>query len=165
MKKIYVDMDGVLSNFNKGYSDLFGKTPAEVRASSDRRLYGVLWNQFVDQRQFAKLEMLDGAERLIEYLNNLAKIKYQICILSSAGGFDRQREVMEQKLEWLSAHGIDWPAVIVPGRRYKSGFADPTSLLIDDTYDVIKEFAIAGTAVWHDGDYDVTIGRVSNWVM
>lgn len=147
MKKIFVDMDGVLSDFNQYYTKLFGRTPSEVKKDANRHLYGELWDEFVDTQAFAKLQWHAGAKELVAYLNSLTGV--QLCVLTSAGGFHRQRHVQAQKMQWLLSRDIMWPAVVVPGRKYKSGFASEDSLILDDTKDVCTDFIAAGGSAIH----------------
>lgn len=162
MKKIFVDMDGVLTDFNRKYVDMFDKTPAEVKSSTDRKQYRSHWDQFVEARAFAELEWHEGGEELVEFLNILEDV--QLCVLTSAGGFERQREVADQKLEWLQCKGIEWPAVVVPGRRYKSGFATNDAFMIDDTPDVIKGFVEnSGHGIVHKNVVH-TINTLHKWL-
>jgi hypothetical protein len=147
-KIIYCDMDGVLTDFVAGYTDIIGLSPSDVRAGRDGLKYSESWDMFLDARGFATLPIHRSGQQLIDYLNSIKDV--QLCVLSSAGGFHRQREVQQQKVEWLTNHGIDWPVVIVPGRRYKAAFATGrSSLLIDDTLDVVREFAKIGRAIPH----------------
>lgn len=150
MKTIFVDMDGVLADFDKRYIELFGVSPTEVRRSRDRDMYRRLWNEFIDGGNFAKLDLYEGAAALITWLN---KQDAQKCILSSSGGMDRHNDVVRQKTEWLCSHGINWPTAIVPGRRYKAGFADSNSALIDDHPENIQQFTKSGgRGVLHECD-------------
>lgn len=144
MKTIFVDMDGVLTNFEARYVSEFGKSPSQVRADKVPGEYGRLWNKFVDDQNFKSLPFFPGAEELIAHLNGLKGV--QVCILTSSGGFDRHAEVQDHKLFWLRSRGIKWPAVVVPGRRFKSGFAHAQSFMIDDTPDVIESFIQHGGA-------------------
>jgi hypothetical protein len=164
MKHIFIDMDGVLSDFQKKYQQMFDITTQEMKDKRDRKKYDQLWNTFLDQREFAKLEWFPGGEQLIEYMRTLNPNNIQIAILSSSGGFDRQREVQEQKLAWLTAHFIDWPAVIVPGRRYKAGFAREQSIMIDDTPDVCTEFIKAGGAAIEHTEWRLTKPLLEMWL-
>ena len=141
MKTIFVDMDGVLTNFDKRYQDLFGILPKEAR-HLERGTFGRHWNTFIESNQFATLEKFPGADELVEALNKQTKAR--VAILSSSGGFDNQNKVMSQKINWLRDQKIDWPVCIVPGRRFKSGYADSYSLLIDDTLDNVTSFREAG---------------------
>lgn len=162
MKKIFVDMDGVLTDFNKKYKEMFGATPSEIKSGENRTHYSEYWNQFVDRLGFEKLDWHPGAQELVHFLEKLENV--QLCILTSAGGFDRQQEVMDQKLNWLDDRMIDWPAVVVPGRRYKAGFATGDSFMIDDTPDVIKGFCENGGSGIIHKDTAYTIEVLTRWL-
>lgn len=159
MKTIYVDMDGVLTDFVSGYTEIIGQSPSQVR---DTRQYSEAWDTFVSARGFEKLRWHQTGEQLVQYLKTLKDVR--LCILSSAGGFHRQREVQQQKLNWLHDHDIDWPAVIVPGRRYKPGFARADSLLIDDTLDVVRAFRANEAKAIHHHHAEHTIPLINLWL-
>lgn len=143
---------------------MFGSTPVEIRQDKNRSLYLQKWHQFVEEGGFRSLKPMHGARYLIDMLNELDSKQYNVCILSSAGGFSMHREVQEQKLQWLNKHGINWPAVIVPGRRYKAGFATPNSLMIDDTKDVCTDFIAHGGSAVHYIDVVSAQEEVKKWI-
>ena len=155
-------MDGVLTDFNKKYTEMFGKSPADVRNDRVHKQYSEYWHKFVDRDGFEKLDWHEGGQELVHFLEGLQNV--QICILTSAGGFDRHNEVAFQKTEWLESRMIDWPVVVVPGRRYKAGFASGDSFMIDDTPDVIKGFCEnGGTGIIHT-DVNITINAIRKWL-
>ena len=164
-KTIFVDMDGVLTDFNKEYMRMFGMTAREVSQDRVNKRFSEYWHKFIDDGAFARLDKHEGADELIAFLNECTS-KYNVCILSSSGGFDRHRDVTDQKLKWLDTHGIRWAAMIVPGKRFKSGFANEHSLLIDDTYEVITAFEDAGGyVIHHAGDQlHLTVDRLKEWL-
>lgn len=161
MKTIFVDMDGVLCDFDKRYTEIFKMTPFEVRNDRVNKLYSQHWHQFVDGMNFSSLDWFEGGEKLFKYLNSL---KEQKCILSSSGGFDRHSEVQAQKFSWLALHNIKWPAVVVPGRRFKSGFASSSSFIIDDTPDVSASFIEKGGHGIVHKNVDETIAKLEKWL-
>jgi len=163
MKNIFVDMDGVLCDFEKRYRELFKTTPNEARSRS-RDEYDKNWNYILDTGYFTDLDYYPGADELINFLNSL-KFTAQVCILSSAGGFYRQRDIMEQKLYWLKTHKIDWPAVIVPGKQFKAGFADRNSIIIDDTEVVVTSFIENGGSAIHHKHAGETIEKLRSWLI
>jgi hypothetical protein len=165
MKTIYCDMDGVLCNFNARFEQLF-KEPASVIAQRRKKgVYSQHWNTFIDSRQFATLDKMNDADDLINYLKSVDIVKAaRVSILSSSGGFDRHNTVQIQKRIWLESAGIDWPCVIVPGRRFKAGYADKYSLLIDDTLDIIESFRAQGGTAIHHKDAKSTIEQVNLWL-
>ena len=166
MKRLFVDMDGVLSDFDKRYIEMFGMTPREVRdwdkAHKDHN-YTDKWIQFVNNKGFATLDKHQGADVLVDYLKQLHNV--QICILTSAGGFDMHREVQKQKLKWLDkVLDVKWPAVVVPGRKYKAGFASGDAFIIDDTPDVVKSFCEnGGNGIVHTDAYH-TVSVLQRWL-
>jgi len=163
MKKIFVDMDGVLTNFERRYFELFQASPKDVVKQKEKGLYTKNWNVFVDGNYFATLDKFPGCDELVSFLESIPKV--QLCVLSSAGGFDRHIDVQSQKLKWLADNGIKWPAIIVPGRRYKSGFATGDSFMIDDTPDVIKGFCEnTGHGIVHV-QYEHTIQVLTKWLI
>lgn len=162
MKTIFIDMDGVLCDFEKKYEELFKVPTREVRNNKDDKLYKKNWNEFLDQQGFKYLDWFEGGKELYRFLESL---EIQLCILSSAGGFHRQKLVMHQKLDWLAHNGIFCPAVIVPGRKYKAGFASKDSFIIDDTADVVESFIQnGGSGVVHK-NVDDTITTVKSWMI
>ena len=65
-------------------------------------------------------------------------------ILSSSGGKKYHDIVEASKKKWLKEHNILYKANIVPGRSYKTAYATPETILIDDTADIIDAFNKAG---------------------
>lgn len=165
MKNIFVDMDGVLCDFHRGYTEMFGSTPTEVRREGGSK-YLQLWNRFVEGEAFTTLPPMPHAEELLDYLSSLDSKKYNICILSSSGGFHKQSVVMSQKAGWLlqnAPQAWNWGFVVVPGRRYKAGFADSNSMIIDDTYDVCVDFAAKGGTSIHYVDHVSSMEEIKAW--
>lgn len=165
MRTIYCDMDGVLTNFNGRYEMLFGQPPSVVARNRKEGEYSKYWNTFIESKQFATLDPLDDAGELINFLKSVEVVKAaRVSILSSSGGFDKHNSVTSQKGTWLDNHSISWPRVIVPGRRFKAGYADKYSLLIDDTLDVIEAFRARGGSAIHHKDAKTTIEQVKVWL-
>jgi hypothetical protein len=155
LKNIYVDMDGVLCNFDKRYFELFNE-PSSV--SREKKEFSKNWTDFVMGKNFQTLEVFPGAYDLLNFLNSLKNVKLEI--LSSSGGEKYHDEVEKQKRIWLINHGVTYKPNIVSSRKLKSEFANPDSLLIDDTRDVVKSFIDAsGKAILHT-DALMTIGII-----
>jgi hypothetical protein len=88
------------------------------------------FTQFIADEQFAKLDLLPDAVELIEYLKTLS---IPTEILSSTSSERRDADIRKQKLEWLDKHDIRFPVNLVPGKRFKKDYSNPSVLLIDDT--------------------------------
>jgi hypothetical protein len=132
-------MDGVLSDFNKRYREVFREKPAGSRERGEK--HDDKWNTFVEGNNFENLDWYPGGKELLKFIISL---DIPVEILSSSGGRLHHEEVKRQKKVWLKRHHIDFTANIVPGRQLKANYAKPDVILIDDTTDVIDDFIVAG---------------------
>lgn len=149
-------MDGVLTDFEKKYEELFGVRPKEV--SGRTKHFWENWDTFVKGGNFVHLEKHEGADKLLTFVNMLG---VPVEILSSSGGQTHHEYVTTQKIAWLCNHGIPFKANIVPGGSKKALYAKPWNILVDDTDRVVEEYrAAGGTAILHY-DVDVTIRELS----
>ena len=139
IQKIFLDLDGVLCDFNKRYGEIFKQKASSSRERGEK--HDDNWNHFVEGKNFETLDWYPGGKELLEYIISL---DIPVEILSSSGGRMHHEEVKRQKKVWLKSHGIDFKANIVPGRHLKADYAKSDIILIDDTKDVIDDFNTAG---------------------
>lgn len=145
---IYIDLDGVLANFRTKYIEEFHEDPDAV--GNVRH-----WNEFIKRKCFEKLDMMPGAKGSIKYLK---KSNVHIKILSSTGGKHKPNddEAGKQKQTWLNKHGIEWPAIFVPGKHNKVKYAEKGAILIDDDEGTIKDWIEAGGIGIYHTDWETT---------
>lgn len=136
--KLYLDMDGVLCDFNKRFVEVHSIDPESVRGTFTD---SAAWEQFVAEGHFATLDWFPGGKELWSFVCSL---RVPVEILSSSGGHKFYETIAEQKKTWLRNNGIDIPVNIVPGKRYKKDFAKSTHILVDDTERNVIEFIDAG---------------------
>ena len=127
MKNIYLDMDGVIADFDKRYEELFKITTKE---SERDKKWVQFFDKFIQDRHFATLDLMPEAIELMDYLKGTG---IPITILSSTSSDKRDPLIRPQKMEWLSKHKIDFPVILVPGAHLKKDYATPNCILIDDT--------------------------------
>ena len=132
-------MDGVLCNFEKRFTELYGE---DALGSRDRKNFTTNWPNFIMDGNFENLEWFPGGKELLDFIQN--ETDWEVEILSSSGGEKFHSEVAAQKVVWLCNNGIPYKANIVPGRKHKTAYATPETILIDDTEDIIVNFNAAG---------------------
>jgi len=150
---IYLDMDGVIANFEKRYIELFREHPGTSR---DRKEFSKNWTSFIEGKNFESLDYWPGGPELINYL--IYRFN-DVEILTSSGGKKYHNEVTEQKNKWIKERNLPstWKVNVVAGRSLKAEFATPDSILIDDTLDVIDAFNKAGGIGIHHKDVGNTM--------
>ena len=132
-------MDGVLCDFEKRFTELYGKDALGAR---DRKNFTTNWPNFIMDGNFENLEWFPGGKELLHFIQYATD--WEVEILSSSGGEKFHSEVAAQKVVWLCNKGIPYKANIVPGRKHKTAYATPETILIDDTEDIIVNFNAAG---------------------
>jgi len=158
--KIYLDMDGVITDFVTQYESLFGKRPSDN--SQREKEFSNNWDVYVTGGNFVKQPKMPDADKLLKYINGL---NVTIEMLSSSGGEKYHECVVAQKMAWLRNNGIMYKANIVTNGSKKAEFASPWNILIDDTEDVVQNYRSAGgTAILHRDAYS-TIKELSLLVL
>jgi len=142
---IYLDMDGVISDFVKRYKELFDISPEQTR---DDKEFGGFFDKFIADCHFETLELMPQAMLLIDFLRSLP---IPTSILSSTASENRYEAISKQKISWLKKHDIEFTPIFVPGKQNKYKYAKPDTLIIDDTISVIDDWRKAGgVAIWHN---------------
>lgn len=153
---IYLDMDDVLTDFSNTYHRVIGIDPRTITPDE----WEENWKKWVDGQYFVTQPMLPGANALLTYVAALG-IKTEI--LSSTGGPEFFEEICEQKRKWLDRWGIYYHPNFTPGKKFKSEFATPHRLLIDDKKSIVDKFILAGgCGVVHEGDMTLTLLKLDS---
>jgi hypothetical protein len=149
-------MDGVLTDFEKRYYELFGLRPEEV--NSRKAHFWRYFETFIEGGHFKTLDKHKDADKLLQFVHEL---RVPVEILTSSGGAKHHEKVTEDKITWLCNNSIPYKANVVPGGSKKAEMAKPWHILIDDTEHVVDRYrAAGGTAILHY-DIDVTLKELS----
>ena len=134
MITLYLDMDGVLADFNKEYTKY---DPLK----EDRKKFQ---SAVMEHRIFEKLDFMPDTQELLNHVSKLKGINIEI--LTSMGTFrtEQGEAAKSQKLKWLAEKNIPYRANFSRSKEEKAKWATPKSILIDDSVGCISPFVEAG---------------------
>jgi len=167
--KIYLDLDGVLADFEAGYKkasrgrfdrgspdgsrseDGFHMEAAAAMAMVGAGTMAVpttdaFWKVVLDAKDFwLNLPVMEGAQELWQAcLRTGAPVE----ILSAPSSRDTERAI-EQKKEWFGKHFCPNTKMNFRKAREKAEFATPNAVLIDDYHPNIVAWALSGGMAIH----------------
>lgn len=147
---VYVDMDGVIADFEGAMEDRFGfnfKTaPSRNKAWKEIQNYDRYQKKIGGKGWFYSLPKMKGADQLWDFVtSNFSRVE----ILTASGS--TPRDAQGQKRAWIGDNfGYGIKVNIVGAGSEKAAFANKNAILIDDREKVIKPFiAAGGIGVYH----------------
>ena len=145
MITLYLDMDGVLCNFDKAYRKLDPE-------KADRKKFR---EAVFTYKIFEDLEFMPDTTELLNYVSKLEDINIEI--LTSMGTYDaiQGNEAKYQKMHWLNKNNIPYKANFVRAKQEKANFAHDRAILVDDSIGCITPFnAKNGHGILHTKSSD-----------
>jgi len=134
MITLYLDMDGVLADFNKEYTRY---DPLK----EDRKKFR---SAVLEHHIFEKLDFMPDTQELLNHVSKLRDVNIEI--LTSMGTHEAMQgdAAKSQKIKWLNEKNIPYRANFSRSKEEKSKWATPTAILIDDSVGCIAPFIEAG---------------------
>ena len=154
MITLYLDMDGVLCNFDKAYRKLDPE-------KADRKKFR---EAVFTYKIFEDLEFMPDTTELMNYVSKLEGITIEI--LTSMGTYDAEQgnAARYQKMRWLDSKNIPYKANFVRAKQEKANFAHDRAILVDDSIGCITPFnAKGGHGILHTKSTD-TIQQIHDTI-
>jgi 5'(3')-deoxyribonucleotidase len=141
---IFIDMDGVLTDFERRFEQFAGVTPDEYMSQKtiqvgEKKANEEFWNLVDKQigvRFWAGMPWMPEGEKLYKYIK-----KYKPTILTSPS---REESSRIGKGVWVKRNMSGVPVKFGYGADGKAKFAGPNKILIDDREDNISAWKAAG---------------------
>ena len=150
---IYLDMDGVLVDFEKAFKKIDGRTTTEVEKEGD----SVFWEHVKKGglKFWSMMPWMNDGRKLWNYVKNM-----NVSILSSpARALPDSRKGKEI---WVYQALNPKPKLILKRAREKQEYAKPNAILIDDKKKNIDRWnAAGGIGIWHKST-NKTIKELNN---
>jgi hypothetical protein len=136
MITIYLDMDGVVCNFEEKFAPL---KPAGVKY--DKAIFG---KAVMEGKIFEDLNWMPNGKKLISHVRSIPGIKVEMLTSVGTQLAEQGAEAARQKKVWLQKHGIDFHPNFVKMFLEKKKWAHSHAILIDDRVDCALPFTEAG---------------------
>lgn len=132
---IYIDMDGVVADFDKAILEVFGEEYCD-RVATD------FWKDVcVEQKVFERMPPIHEGMNMVHRI----KANHDICFMTSTGGLPHHIDIAKQKLTWLHEHDLGkYPVAFCMNTKGKGLYAHPGAVLIDDRQKVCDAWAEGG---------------------
>lgn len=147
--KIYLDMDGVLADFEAHKYKYFKDSGLNIFSTADpnghpkeddKKFWEIVWDKY--PRWFFHLPVMPGALELLNTAEILAG-QENVAVLTAVSK-SHLMETAKQKYDWLQFHFGTGTTPIICRRKHKRDWAEPDAVLVDDSESNIKEWVGKG---------------------
>ena len=149
MPSIFLDMDGVVADFDAYASGVLGQPAPNGRWPDE------VWSSIIrDPRIYLLLEKTKEANALVEYCRYLRETRnYELLFLTAVPKGNDVHWAFYDKVLWGQKHFPDVPVHFGPFAKNKKEHCKPGDILIDDKPSNIEDWkSVGGHGILHNGD-------------
>ena len=159
MRSIYIDMDGVVADFDTYVSILLGR---KIGWSSTQDLSDEEWERLTSvDRLYYQLPLMPDATKLVAYIKSLST-RFHVQFLTAVPRRSTMPSAKDDKQAWVDKYFPGMRMDIGPYSHHKQKWCKPGDILVDDRPSNIEQWSAAGGfAIFHTGDVDATIKRIN----
>jgi len=159
MNVIYIDMDGVVADFDTFVGGVLGR---EIGWGTSQDLTDDEWVKLASvDRLYYQLPLMPDATKLVAYAKSLST-RFYIEFLTAIPRRTTIPSAQADKQAWITKYFPGMRMNIGPFSRDKQKWCAPGDILIDDRPSNIKEWeAAGGIAIYHTGDVNATIKYIN----
>ena len=163
MRTIFLDMDGVVADFDTFASNLLGRPIGWNDSKQD--LTDEEWVKLASvDRLYYQLPLMPDATKLVAYVKSLST-RFQIGFLTAVPRRTTMPSARDDKQAWVDKYFPGMRMDIGPYSHDKQKWCNPGDILVDDRPSNIEQWkAAGGFAIYHAGDVDDTIKRINEVV-
>lgn len=160
MRTIFLDMDGVVADFDTFASNLLGRKIGWHESKFD--LTKDEWEKLSSvDRLYYNLPLMTDATKLVAYVKSLST-RFTVQFLTAVPRRTTMPDARADKQAWVDKYFPGMRMDIGPFSHDKQKWCKPGDILIDDRPSNIEEWkAAGGIAIYHTGDVDATIKRIN----
>ena len=158
MTTLYLDMDGVVADFDEYASRILGPMPPHQGIYPDEQWLQIATNS----RLYRDLIKTPYADRLVEECKDFATTKeYEFMFLTAVPKANDLKWSFYDKMMWAQLLFPGIPVMFGPYSKDKWRHCRPGDILIDDRVSNIEEWRSAGGIAIHHTNIDATLYELS----
>ena len=163
MRTIYLDMDGVVADFDTFVEGVLGR---EIGWGTSQDLTDEEWVKLASvDRLYYQLPLMPDATKLVAYAKSLST-RFYVGFLTAIPRRTTIPTAQADKLAWVDKYFPGMRMDIGPYSYDKQKWCVPGDILIDDRPSNIAEWTAAGgIAVYHTGDVNATIKYINRTIL
>jgi len=159
MNTIFLDMDGVVADFDSFVTKLLGR---EISWHANHDLSTEEWDKLASvDRLYYNLELMPNATKLVGFCKSLES-RYRVQFLTAIPRRTTMPTAEDDKREWVNKYFPGMKMDIGPYSGDKWKWCKPGDILIDDRPSNITDWSTKGTgiAIYHEGNVQTTINTL-----